>query len=127
MHLMSRLALGLASLAVSLAAAAGEMPFSQKAFDELRAAGKPVVLHVHASWCDVCKKQAEIVSSLVAQPQFKELTVMRADFDTDKAVQAQLKIGFRSTFVAFKGANEVGRSVGDSNPESIAALLRKPL
>ena len=125
MNMMSRLALGLATLTLGLAATAGEVPFDQKTFDDLRAAGRPVVLHVHAAWCDVCRKQAEIADRLADQPEFKALTVMRADYDADKAVQAQLKIAHRSTFVAFKGADEVARSIGDTHPESIAALMRK--
>jgi len=53
--------------------------------------------------------------------------VMRVDFDTEKTVQAALKVTSRSTLIAFKGETELGRSVGDTNPDSIAALLAKPL
>jgi thiol-disulfide isomerase/thioredoxin len=114
-------------MATGLSAMADELPFSQKAFDELRTAGKPVVLHVHATWCNVCKKQAEIVSSLMRYAPFKDITVFRADFDTEKDVQRALNIVHRSIFVAFKGQAEVGRSAGDTNPESIAALFRKTM
>ena len=31
----------------------------------------------------------------------------------------------QSTLIAYKGATETGRSVGDTNPASIAALLDK--
>jgi thiol-disulfide isomerase/thioredoxin len=114
-------------MAAGLSAMAEELPFSQKTFDELRTAGKPVVLHVHAPWCNVCKKQAEIVSSLMKDAQFKNVTVLRADFDTEKDVQRALNIPYRSTFVAFKGQAEVGRSSGDTNADSIAALFRKAM
>jgi thioredoxin 1 len=33
----------------------------------------------------------------------------------------------QSTLIAFKGANEEGRSVGDTKRDSIAALLNKVL
>jgi thioredoxin 1 len=33
----------------------------------------------------------------------------------------------QSTLIAFKGEHETGRSVGDTDPSSIAALLNKTL
>lgn len=124
---VSRIVLGFTLVLASLTALAGEVPFSQKTFDDLRASGKPVVVHVHATWCAVCKKQAEIVDTLAADKQFKDLTVLRADFDTEKDLLKTLNVAHRSTFVAFKGSAEVARSAGDTNPDSIAALLTKAL
>lgn len=49
-------------MAVTAGTFAGEMPFDRKVFDELRAAGTPVVVHVHEKWCGTCKKQARIVT-----------------------------------------------------------------
>ncbi|WP_055334262.1 thioredoxin family protein [Ralstonia solanacearum] len=127
MTLIARSLVAFVLLFSSVFAQAGEQRFSQKAFDDLRAAGKPVLLHVHATWCPICKKQAQVISALESEDRFKSLTVMRVDFDTEKAVQAALKVNARSTMIAFKGETEVGRSVGDTNPDSIAALLAKPL
>jgi len=127
MKFLSRAVLGAAIAIASLGAFAGERAFTQQAFDELRAEGKPVAVHVHATWCGVCKKQAEIVTGLLAQPAFKDLTVLRADFDTDKAVQSALHVTQRSTIVVFKGRDEVGRSAGDTDPGHLSDLLRKAL
>ncbi len=125
MKFLSRIVFSFALVLASLAAIAGEMPFSQKIFDDLRANGKPVVVHVHASWCGVCKKQAEIMDTLAVDKQFKDLTVLRADFDTEKDLLKTLKVVHQSTFVAFKGGTEVARSAGETNKDSIAALLAK--
>jgi len=127
MALITRSLVALVLLLSGVFAHAGEQAFDQKSFDDLRAAGKPVVVHVHATWCPVCKKQAQVISALESEDRFKNLTVMRVDFDTDKTVQAALKVTSRSTLIAFKGETELGRSVGDTNPDSIAALLAKPL
>lgn len=113
--------------AASAMASAGEMPFNQKMFDELRAAGKPVVVHVHAVWCETCIEQARVVTPLLSTPEFKDLTLLRADFDKEKALLKSLKVVNRSTFVAFKGNIEVGRSTGETNKDRIATLLRKAL
>ena len=119
--------LGVFFAAASTMASGGEMSFSQKMFDDLRAAGKPVVVHVHAVWCETCIEQARVVTPLLATPEFKDLTLLRADFDKEKALLKSLKVVNRSTFVAFKGTTEVGRSTGETNKERIAALLRKAL
>ena len=50
-----------------------------------------------------------------------------ADFDKEKGLIEALGVSDRSTFVAFKGMTEVGRSVADMNKESIASLLRRTL
>ena len=127
MKFFLRLFFGFFLLLSSLTAFSGELPFSQKTFDDLRAAGKPVVVYVHADWCPVCKKQGPLVSTLEGQPQFKELTVLSANFDTEKALLKSLNVAHQSTFVAFKGNLEVGRSTGDTNQDSIAALFLKTL
>ena len=127
MKFLARAVLGVSLMLASLAVLAGEMPFNQKTFDDLRAAGSPVVVDVHAPWCPVCKKQDGIVNALLEEKQFKDLTVLIVDFDTEKDVMKSFNINYRSTFVVFKGPNEVGRSTGDTQQDSIAALFLKAL
>jgi len=119
----------LAAVAISAASAAvaGEVPFDQKTFDELRNSGKPSVIHVYATWCGTCKVQTGIVTPLLAEPEFASLTLLKADFDKEKTLLQSLGVSDRSTFVAFSGAKEVGRSVADMDRDSIANLLRKAL
>jgi hypothetical protein len=51
--------------------------------------------------------------------------VLTVDFDSNKAALKTFKVNMQSTFVAFKGASEVGRSVGDTTPSGIESLIRK--
>jgi len=127
MKLLPRAVLGFTLMVASLAVFAGEMPYSQKTFDDLRAAGSPVVVDVHATWCPVCKKQDGIVNTLLEEKQFKDLTVLIVDFDTEKDVMKSFNVSNRSTFVAFKGRKEVARSTGDTQQDSITALFMKAL
>ncbi len=127
MKFVLRSILAFTLLVSSLFAHAGEQAFDQSTFDTLRAAGSPFVVHVHAPWCPVCKKQAEVISSLEAEAQYKDVTVMRVDFDTEKDVQKALDVKARSTIIAFKGNTEVGRSTGETNSDKIAALFSKTL
>jgi hypothetical protein len=49
------------------------------------------------------------------------------DFDTQKDLLRQFKVRVQSTMIAFKGKQEVGRSSGDTNSDSIERLLEKSI
>ena len=118
------LTLALASLA-SLAVAGEIKPFNQLEFDHLTKDGKPVVLEISAPWCPTCKQQKPIIESLMKQPAYKDVTLMTIDFDSAKPTLKTFKVSMQSTFVAFKGEKEVGRSVGDTTPAGIEGLVKK--
>jgi len=124
------MARGIAALllaATAVLAVAGQVAFTPAAFDKAVEAGRPVVLAVHASWCPTCKAQRPIMDALVREPKRKDLTLFVADFDTEAALKKRLRIVQQSTFVVFKGGKEVGRSTGDTDRASIAALFDKAL
>ena len=119
-------ALGVALLALPLASvtwAAAEAPFSNEALQKAQAAGRPILIKVHASWCPTCKAQEPILGELTTQSKFRDLAVFRLDFDKQKAELKQLRAQSQSTLIVFKGAKEMGRSVGDTQKPSIASLL----
>ena len=119
-------ALALSAVATS-AVAASAKPFDQKAFDAAQAAGKPILIEVHAPWCPVCKAQAPILSRLKGDAKFKELLSFEIDFDSQKALLRKFNVQRQSTLIVFKGKQEAGRSTGDTNAGSIAALLGKAI
>ena len=112
---------------MSLAMAGEIKPFSQVDFDALTASGKPVVLDISATWCPTCKAQKPIIDSLMKQPAYKDVTLLTIDFDTNKPTLKKFKVNMQSTLVAFKGTQEVGRSVGDTSPEGLEGLIKKTL
>jgi thiol-disulfide isomerase/thioredoxin len=101
--------------------------FDQAAFAAAQKAGKPIFIGVHASWCPICAKQKPILSELMADPKFKNLVYFVVDFDSQKDVVKNFGVPMQSTLIAFKGATETGRSVGETDRSSIAALLNKTL
>ena len=119
------------SAAVALTAGfpawAAEMAFVQARFDEALKAGKPILVEIHASWCPTCKAQTAILGPMFEDPNFADLTVLRVDFDAQKDVVRKFGAIMQSTLIVFKGGAEVARSVGDTNPASIAALLGKAI
>jgi thiol-disulfide isomerase/thioredoxin len=112
----------LVSVAMTLGAQAGQ-PFTAKAFQDAQAAGKSILIDVTASWCPVCKVQQPIIGDLEKKNPL--LAVFKVDFDKSKDVLKQFGAQRQSTLIAFKGAKEVGRSVGDTDAASIAALIAK--
>ena len=106
---------------------AANMPFDQAKFDQLLKEGKPVVFHIHADWCPVCRAQDAVLEDLLPMDEFKNLTVLRANFDTEKKLLRKYKVRNQSTFIMFKNGKEVSRSTGETDSTLIAELLRKAL
>jgi thiol-disulfide isomerase/thioredoxin len=97
--------------------------FTPSAFAAAQKAGKPILIDVHAPWCPVCRAQAPTLAALPAVPEFKGLTVFSVDFDTQKDVLRSLGVQKQSTLIVFAGARETARSVGDTDPDAIRALV----
>ena len=116
-------AAAVAMLAPATAFAAQEQPFTRQAFQAAQSAGKSILVEIHASWCPTCQAQKPILSKLFADPKFKNLAVFRIDFDSQKDEVRNFKARMQSTLITFKGSEEIARSVGDTNPDSIADLL----
>jgi thioredoxin 1 len=107
--------------------AAQQKTFTLSDLQTAQDSGQTVVVDVSAPWCSTCKAQAPIVQALLNEPKYKNLLLLHVDFDTQKAVLRQLNVREQSTFVAFKGKQEVGRSSGDTNKTSIEGLFDKAL
>ena len=126
-----RAALALACLAVAASLSpcrAGEaMPFSAASFEAAQKSGKPILVEVSAPWCPICKTQKPILAKLAAEPRFKDLQIFDIDFDSQKELLRRLNVRMQSTLIAYKGATETGRSVGETQPEWIEGLLEKTL
>jgi thioredoxin 1 len=116
-----------AFLLVGLSIGAEKSSFTEAAFEAAQKAGKPILIDIAAPWCPTCKAQAPILNELAALPKFKDLEVFTVDFDNQKSALRTFKAQSQSTLIVFKGAAEVGRSVGDTSKASIEALLAKSL
>jgi thioredoxin 1 len=115
------------TLAASPAFAANAHAFDAKAFAAAQQAGKPILIAVHAPWCPTCKAQEPILSDLRADPKFKELVYFVIDFDSQKDLLKRFAVRAQSTLIAFKGAKEEARSVGDTKRDSIFAMVGKAI
>jgi len=126
MYRLLRLFFALVALTAATLGYAGEIkPYSASAFDSLTQAGKPVAIAVHASWCSTCKAQKPIQASLMADPAFKDITLLVVDFDGDQSILQKFQVRAQSTLIVFKGRTELGRSVGDTTRAGMAALFQR--
>lgn len=126
-YLLAVLAVAAIIAVAPMAFAGSKQIFDQKAFEAAQAAGHPILLDVTAPWCPTCKAQAPILEKLTADPKFRNLVKFEIDFDTRKDVLKNFNVRTQSTLIVFKGKSEAGRSAGDTNEASIAALLNKAL
>ncbi len=110
-----------------LASAAEWKDFDAAAFAAAQKEGKPILVDVFAAWCPVCRAQNPILVQLTREPKFKDMVVFKVDFDNQKDALRGLNAQNQSTLIVFKGETETGRSVGDTNPGSIEALLDSAL
>jgi thioredoxin 1 len=102
-------------------------PFTQTAFDAAKAEGDPILVAIHAKWCPTCAAQKPIIQEIAAEGAPKNLKVLLVDFDTQKDVVKELGATMQSTIVVFHGKDEMARSVGDTDVESIRATVRRTL
>jgi thiol-disulfide isomerase/thioredoxin len=109
------------------ASAAEWKTFDAAAFAQAQKDGKPILVDIFAVWCPVCRAQNPILTQLTREPKFDDMIVFKVDYDEQKAVVRALKATSQSTLIVYDGATEKGRSVGDTNQASIAALLDKAL
>jgi len=109
------------------AAWAASKPFDQAGFAAAQAAGKPILVEVHADWCPTCRAQAPVISELMRDPKNAGFVVLRVDFDNQKDVVKRLRTQYQSTLIVFRGKKEVSRSTGETRKDEIAAQLAKAL
>ena len=117
-----------ASTSIAVPALAAEtVTYTPAAFDEAQKSGKSILVEIHATWCPTCKAQAPILSEIEKGADYKTLLVLHVDFDAQKDAVRRFGARMQSTLITFKGGKETGRSVGDTNPDSLAALLAKAI
>ncbi|MGV8838844.1 MAG: thioredoxin family protein [Bauldia sp.] len=112
------------SIAVGPASAFERTPYTNALIAEARETRRPYVLFVHADWCTTCQAQDRILETLIDDPRFANLLILTIDFDTKRNLMMLFNVPDRSTFIAFSGAMEIGRSVWDTTPEGITAFLQ---
>jgi thioredoxin 1 len=105
--------------------AAERSSFDAARFAMAKASDRPIIVHVISEACSVCKAQRAVLDGLAEDPANEALVVLEVDADTQRDALRTLWALSRSTVIAYKGEREVGRSVGDTSPDSLKALVAR--
>lgn len=128
MHRRDFLALSAGLTLLPLTAQAGKATlYTPGAAEAAMDAGKIVLLDFWASWCSTCAAQERVLDSLKAENPAYEKSIQFFIVDWDEhgkgPLAKSLKIPRRSTLVALKGRQELGRIVAGTSKEDIKSLL----
>lgn len=99
--------------------------FSDDRLAEFQQAGYPILVEIDASWCPVCARQRPIIEKYRKTAEFQDMRILVVDFDTQKKYVRALGAEIQSTLIAFHGATETGRLVGETDENVIHDLLNK--
>jgi thiol-disulfide isomerase/thioredoxin len=117
------------------ASAAAALPFAASAatnyapglVKEHLAKGDTVFLDFKTSWCTTCAAQERVINALKSNnPAYEEKIVfINVDWDqySKSELSKELRIPRRSTLVALKGDQELGRLVAQTSRKRIKALM----
>lgn len=131
MNRRSFAALALAAIAAPLASGrVFAMPFGEyrsESFVRLLATGGPIVVHVHADWCAVCKAQLPVMERVLAGPAYKNVRAVRVNFDREKQFLTDYKVVRQSTILVFRGGKEIARLSYETDPARIEQTLERAI
>jgi thiol-disulfide isomerase/thioredoxin len=118
---------GAAAAAVAAPARADDMiAYAPGVAEAAMDAGEVILLDFKADWCSTCAAQARVIAALRAeQPAYAAIRFIAVDWDRygDGELARALKVPRRSTLVALRGREELGRIVAGTGRAEIKALL----
>jgi thiol:disulfide interchange protein len=131
---MNRRDLLLAATAAALlpaAARASALAYEPGLVDRELAAGKTLFLDWKASWCTTCAAQSRVITALKEETPAYEQSITFIDIDwdiwKDDEITARFNVPRRSTLIAVKGDQELGRLVAQTSRAEIEALMNAAL
>ena len=117
---------GLIVGAATLSQALEIKPYTAAALAAAQKADKPVAVHFHADWCPTCRAQEKVLQTLKAEPGL-DITVLVANYDTEKDLKRRFNVRAQSTLIVLRGQQEWARLVGDTSADSIRQALKTAL
>lgn len=127
------MALGAAiSVALPISSAqAATVEYTPGVAETAMANGERIVLRFYTNWCSTCARQERVINSLRAEmPQIdSDMTVIEVNWSeySDSELARQFNVPRRSTIIALKGNEELGRSVAGTSTDDIRALFQAAL
>lgn len=121
--MMASMLVGLALLAPMSAQALNWPEFTREAFQAAQAEGKTIMIAVHADWCTTCRAQEPALEAVILEDMFKDVVVLRVDYDAQRDVMFELEVFNRSTLIVYTGTEEVARAYAINRIEEVRDLF----
>jgi len=86
-----------------------------------------VAVQFHADWCPMCRQQTTVLNQLKTEPGLRDMTVLVASFDNERALRKRMNVRTQGTFVVFRGEREKARLSGDTAADRIRTALKTAL
>lgn len=97
--------------------------YEPRSFEEALASGGPIVVHVYAGWCPVCRAQRPVLEVLAREKAFEGVKFVVVDFDRDKEFLRTHRVANQSVILVFKNGQELARLIGITDADKIRAGL----
>lgn len=110
-------------LSLSALAARDWTPYSPDVLAAAQEKNEIVLVDVHADWCPACKAQKPILEELRADPALENVVFIKVNFDEDKAFLKDHKVQRQATILMFKGKEELGRTVFETDRERLREFV----
>ncbi|MCC6735678.1 MAG: thioredoxin family protein [Bauldia sp.] len=117
------LMLGLGSLLAAPASAMEHVDYTNATWEAATASGGPVIIGVWADWCGICQTQIGVLDALAEDPRFADVVVIEVNYDTQRHIMLRFNVSFRSTIIALRGTEEIGRLNAETDAAAIEAFL----
>ena len=91
-------------------------------FEEVMAAGKPVVIDFGAEWCGPCQALASIIEELAEEYEGK-VVIAKCDVEEADEIAAQYRVRNIPTVVFIKDGASVDKTVGSVSKETLKAKI----
>lgn len=108
-------------LSLSVNAAEGSLHYDATLFNKAQAENKMIVIDVYKDGCGTCARQKPAINE--ARVQYPDAVFFKVDFVNDKKAVKRFKAIKQSTIIVFKGKQEKGRVLGETNREKILTLI----
>ena len=122
------IAAGTATLLLPAAAqAANGVPYKRGLVEKHLEAGDTVFLDFYTDWCSTCASQGRTIEALLkSNPDYEEnIVFIKVDWDqhSNSRLARRLKIPRRSTLVALKGDEVLGKIIAQTSRTKIKDLM----
>jgi thioredoxin 1 len=102
-------------------------PYDKAKLEAAIQSGASVVVHVHAEWCPICRRQVTVLDGIFKDPALSKLQTVRVSYDKDRDFISAFKVKRQANILVFKGGKEVARVDYDPDEGRIRAAVRSAL